>query len=178
MRNSPPEVVHFATEWVSDVDAVGLPVQPVERRVVTAQVGAECQLANFSLGVVGVVDAHVGCAETEGGLVDNLGKERRWVSYCVLVPKRKHTTERVRSWAWNKETQWERIIKMSSFLPCSNTAGSAVAGCCWRHGAGRCRPGGRSDRAAETRPRCRCRSWCCIQQHRCGHGGSVHKRSY
>lgn len=80
MRDSPPEVIYSAAEGVTDVDAVCLPAQPVECCIVAAAVSAEGELANLSLCVVGVVDAHEGCAQTEGWIVDNL---QCMVYYCI-----------------------------------------------------------------------------------------------
>ena len=72
MRYNASEVVDSAAETITNIDAIRLPPQPIEGRVVSATVSAELQWANFRLGVVGVVDADESSAQAAAGVVYNL----------------------------------------------------------------------------------------------------------
>lgn len=77
MGHSSSEVIDCAAEAVSDVDAVRLPIQPVEGVVVAAAVSAEGQSTNLGLRVVGVVDAHERCTDAARCVIHDL-VEVKW----------------------------------------------------------------------------------------------------
>lgn len=74
MWHGAAEVIDGTAEAVADVDAVGLPAQPVERGVVAAQVCAEGKRAALRLRVVRVVDAHKCSAQPKRGFIHNLDR--------------------------------------------------------------------------------------------------------
>ena len=74
MRNSSSEVVDRTAEAVSDVDAVRLPPEPVERTVVATAVRAELTSAGLRQRVVRVIDAYERCADTARCVVNHLKK--------------------------------------------------------------------------------------------------------
>lgn len=72
MWNGASEVVDVAAKTIADVDAVGLPVQPVESAVAATTVRAKLKVASFSQRVVRIVDADERGPDSSGGVVSHL----------------------------------------------------------------------------------------------------------